>query len=216
LYSCSSTLTQCTVSGNVGGQAAGGIYNHEGSLTVTNCILWNDKPDEIFDPAGPDSTVTITYSDVQAGTGESWFGTGCIDEAPLLEDADGPDNTVGTDDDNLRLSVGSPCIDVGDNAAIPAGMTTDLDENPRISHDTADLGAYERQDNDGDGVQDVDDNCPDVANPDQADGDGDGLGDACDPAPCCGAVGPVAPLGLGIGILLLRRSGRSRRHSRTG
>ena len=34
-------------------------------------------------------------------------------------------------------------------------------------------------DTDGDGVLDVVDNCPDLANPDQADCDGDGYGDAC-------------------------------------
>jgi hypothetical protein len=38
-------------------------------------------------------------------------------------------------------------------------------------------------DGDGDGVRDLDDNCPTVVNPDQADSDGDGLGDACDPTP---------------------------------
>jgi subtilisin-like proprotein convertase family protein len=35
-------------------------------------------------------------------------------------------------------------------------------------------------DSDGDGVADLEDNCPEVANADQADGDGDGQGDACD------------------------------------
>ncbi len=33
---------------------------------------------------------------------------------------------------------------------------------------------------DGDGIPDIQDNCPQVFNPDQADGDADGIGDACD------------------------------------
>jgi hypothetical protein len=36
-------------------------------------------------------------------------------------------------------------------------------------------------DNDGDGIADAGDNCPDVYNPDQADTNGTGRGDACDP-----------------------------------
>ena len=39
------------------------------------------------------------------------------------------------------------------------------------------------EDTDGDGVPDVDDNCPFVANPLQEDGDGDGVGDVCDNCP---------------------------------
>ena len=35
-------------------------------------------------------------------------------------------------------------------------------------------------DTDGDGVNDAEDNCPDISNADQSDMDGDGLGDACD------------------------------------
>jgi hypothetical protein len=46
-------------------------------------------------------------------------------------------------------------------------------------------------DQDGDGVPDVSDNCPSVANPDQADVDGDGLGDACDATEPLDLTGPV-------------------------
>jgi hypothetical protein len=38
-------------------------------------------------------------------------------------------------------------------------------------------------DRDGDGIIDLEDNCPDVANPDQIDSDGDDIGDACDNCP---------------------------------
>ena len=38
-------------------------------------------------------------------------------------------------------------------------------------------------DNDGDGIKNSDDNCPDTANPDQSDLDDDGIGDVCDPNP---------------------------------
>src|SRR5262249_10038234 len=40
---------------------------------------------------------------------------------------------------------------------------------------------------DGDGIPDVLDNCPFVANPDQRDSDGDGIGDACEGAGFAGA-----------------------------
>jgi len=33
---------------------------------------------------------------------------------------------------DYRLSAGSPCIDAGDNTAVPAGITTDLDGDPRF------------------------------------------------------------------------------------
>jgi hypothetical protein len=51
------------------------------------------------------------------------------------------------------------------------------------------------RDRDGDGVCDVDDDCPAIANAGQADADGDGIGDACDP--CTGPVVQKAKLAVG-------------------
>src|SRR5690348_16089662 len=41
-------------------------------------------------------------------------------------------------------------------------------------------------DSDGDGVPDINDNCPHASNPEQRDHDGDGVGDICDNCPHIG------------------------------
>ena len=46
--------------------------------------------------------------------------------------------------------------------------------------DTCDAGSFEARDGDGDGITDVPDLCPLIADPDQSDLDMDGVGDACD------------------------------------
>ncbi len=48
-------------------------------------------------------------------------------------------------------------------------------------------GQYGAIDSDGDGVNDNNDNCPSVSNPDQTDSDGDGVGNACDSTGVAGA-----------------------------
>ncbi len=129
-FDSSPTLTNCTFSGNSAGEAGGGMHNggkNSSSPTLTNCILWGNTPDEV-----KGGTPTITYSDVQGGTGQPWFGAGCIDTNPLFVDAG-----------DLRLSPGSPCIDTGDNSVVQVG--TDLDGNPRIFNNIVDMGAYESQ-----------------------------------------------------------------------
>jgi hypothetical protein len=53
-------------------------------------------------------------------------------------------------------------------------------------------------DTDSDGVCDIDDNCPAVANPTQTDTDGDGIGDACDG--CLADAGKTVPGICGCGV----------------
>jgi parallel beta-helix repeat protein len=151
-------LTNCTFSGNSAGDYGGGIYEYNSSPTVTNCILWGNTAlvdgNEIA--LRTSSTIDVNYCDVEGGeagiyndgTSSITWGENIGDD-PLFKDADGPDNIFGTEDDNLRLSVGSPCIDVGDNTAVPVEVETDLDGHPRIidgdCNDTVivDMGAYE-------------------------------------------------------------------------
>lgn len=44
----------------------------------------------------------------------------------------GPDGLTGTADDDLRLVSASPCIDRGNNAFLPAGLTLDISNSPRF------------------------------------------------------------------------------------
>jgi hypothetical protein len=110
-----------------GGGGGGGMYNEDGSSPmVTNCVFWANYWNAISG-----DTAVVTYSNVAGG----WPGLGNIDADPLFVDPAGG---------NVRLQPGSPCIDAGDNTAVPAGVITDLDGNPRIENGTVDLGAYER------------------------------------------------------------------------
>jgi hypothetical protein len=117
------TLYNCTFSGNT----SNGILNSNSSSVVTNCILWNNTPSQIYN--NPSSSATVTYSDVDGG----FAGTGNIDTDPCFIDA----AVV-----NLRLRPGSPCIDAGNNALVPAGVLLDADGRPRFRDDpyTADTG----------------------------------------------------------------------------
>ena len=119
--SSSLTLINCVISENSAGYG-GGVSCFSDSPTLTNCILWNNTPQEIHG-SGP----VLTYCCVEGGSGQSWFGEGCVDADPQFIDPDGPDNDPSTWQDNdYHLSAGSPCIDAGDNTAVPPD-TWDLD-----------------------------------------------------------------------------------------
>jgi hypothetical protein len=117
-------VVNSTIAGNLGGGFGGGNRT-EGFPLFGNCILWGNSPYQVEDPG-----VTVVYSDVEGG----WPGIGNIDADPLF---------VQPGTDNVRLSIGSPCVNAGTNAAVPPGITTDIDGNPRIQGGVVDMGAYE-------------------------------------------------------------------------
>lgn len=118
--------------------------------TVRNSVFWGNSAPNGPQMALADSDADIRYSDLEGGQPAiDLDGTcavtylNCLSENPLFADPDGADNTIGTIDDDLRLTDGSPCIDAGDNGAVPAGVTTDLDGNNRFLDDflTPDTGS---------------------------------------------------------------------------
>jgi parallel beta-helix repeat protein len=139
----SPTLTNCTFTGNSASTAGGGVENYyQSNPTVTNCILWgNTAPTGAQMYNEESSSPVVSFSDVQ----DSWAGTGNIDADPLFVDANGPDDIIGTQDDDLRLLFGSLCINAGDPNYTPAPDETDLAGNPRVVGRRIDMGAYEDQ-----------------------------------------------------------------------
>ncbi len=130
------TLTNCTLSANLAGRNGGAIYGQQSTARATNCILWGNGPEEVYLVNG---TAEITYSDIQG----VWAGEGNVHSDPRFIDPAGADAVRGTMDDDLRLSMGSPCLDTGDNGAVLPSMIADLDGKSRIANGQIDMGAYE-------------------------------------------------------------------------
>ncbi|MCK4657889.1 MAG: right-handed parallel beta-helix repeat-containing protein [Phycisphaerae bacterium] len=114
------SITNCTIAYNTTGSTGGGVMCwSNSSMTISNCILWADIPNEIHDAGGD---IQVTYSDVQGG----WPGEGNIDLDPLFRDVD---------NDDYRLLALSPCIDAANNMAVPEDVA-DLDEDDDIEERT--------------------------------------------------------------------------------
>jgi len=166
LYS-NALLAGCVGVANTGNDG-GGIFNGTAgiTLTLTNSILWGNSDASGFTRQaqykGAGSYV-VRYSCVQnlftpvpgEPPPDPINYPGCIAIDPQFADANGIDNIAGTADDDLRLQSGSPCIDAGNNADVPAWLTHDLDNLGRFADDPAttdtgsgtppiaDMGVYE-------------------------------------------------------------------------
>lgn len=91
----------------------------------------------------------------------------------------------GTDHSQLWLDIGATTFNEShDIGTFTAGQVitcwADVWDGAENHFESEHRSFTVEADSDGDGVPDVSDNCPAVANPDQADRDGDDAGDACD------------------------------------
>ncbi|NIO27870.1 MAG: T9SS type A sorting domain-containing protein [Candidatus Latescibacteria bacterium] len=133
-------LVNVSFSGNIASNRGGGIYNNLNNATLTNTILWGNSAatagDEIYVYS---STTIISHSLIEGGLPSGCIDAGNnIDADPMFKGADFP-NTP------LAIYSSSPGINAGDNTAVPLGVTTDLEGNPRIYGANVDMGAYEHQ-----------------------------------------------------------------------
>ena len=191
------TISDCTITGNTADDRGGALSQSSNEGELTDSILWSNSA-----PTGPEISISgtntvlnISHSDIQGGQSEVYIWSGAelvwldgnIDTDPLFvrdpndggdgwgDDPNTPEDEGANDDyGDLRLQTGSPCIDAGDNTAVPADVGDldgdgdvderipfDLDGNPRFVQDpftddtgvpdppryrhVVDMGAYEYQ-----------------------------------------------------------------------
>lgn len=132
------------------------IYSEGNSLTtLTNCISWNNLDellginlDEYIFVAKDESAFDVSYCD----TDILFPGSGNISSDPMFVYAPSWDELEVLWPEigwnfllllDFYLETGSPCIDTGDNLAVPDWVSTDIEGNPRILNGTVDMGAYE-------------------------------------------------------------------------
>jgi hypothetical protein len=144
------TIENSTVFGNdstnfFGHQGGVGMANH-GKVVIMNSIVWGNSGDEIGAFSGiysKGTDATVTYSLIEGG----FTGTGNItsDSPSFLNSGDifGSDGILGTGDDGLRLTSGSPAIDRAMNHPEGNPAHTDLCGYLRVQGKGMDMGCYE-------------------------------------------------------------------------
>ncbi|MFC1898047.1 T9SS type A sorting domain-containing protein [Candidatus Cloacimonadota bacterium] len=120
-------LTNVTIADNIANQSGSGLaclYNS--NVTMINSIVWGDETNIIY--LEPTASFAVTYSDLESGTGQSYFGTGCIDADPLFTNPFFGDYTLSWLNIPTPDETKSPCIDSGDpNSTFdPDGTVSDM------------------------------------------------------------------------------------------
>ncbi len=156
-------IINSTIAGNTAPNTAGAMAVVAGAVSLRNSIVWNNSAPAgsqlvVGATGGSPGTLSVAYSIVQGGQAGvliqggvlNWLAGNVVSD-PLFA---GPGD--------FHLLPGSPAIDASDNLALPRGIITDRDGNPRFVDDpatpntgvpggaggaaVADMGAYEVQD----------------------------------------------------------------------
>ncbi|MEZ6317738.1 MAG: GC-type dockerin domain-anchored protein [Phycisphaerales bacterium] len=119
---------------------AGAVHNAASRLDIYNAIITGNTSvggtpiaDNVF--AGGAGPIVVSYSLIGLWDA-SLPGTHSSGADPMFVDADGPDNTPGTDDDDPSVMPASPAIDAAFDAALDINIVTDIEGNPRFLDDT--------------------------------------------------------------------------------
>ena len=131
------TLTQCTLAGNSARNSGGAIFNIYSAALINTIVAGNTAP------TGPDISGFVNAFGKNlignlAGSGLS-AGDSVIEGAANLS----PLGNYGGRTQTMLPLAGSPAIDAGDNAAIPAGITTDQRGSLLPFGASVDIGAVE-------------------------------------------------------------------------
>ena len=134
IQSVSGTLDVSVLNNTIAGNAQGlGVFGGNTSGLVANNLVANNTAYGFAIGDSLAATVANSNNLVFDNGGDSFTpGTGTVTQDPLF---------VSATDYHLRP--GSPAIDSGDDAAVPADLSTDLDGNPRIQGSHVDIGAFE-------------------------------------------------------------------------
>ncbi len=136
-------FTNCTFNRNIakGKRMAQALTVRAAAASLTNCILW-DHVDAtqaqiaLTGAVGTGTELIVSYCDVMGGetgivrngTVAITWGTKNIDVDPQFVGPLGVDRVGGTADDDLHVRPGSPCVDAGNNKAVPEDVD-DLNGN---------------------------------------------------------------------------------------